>query len=479
MSKVLTAVLATAVFFSAPPADGAEWSAVLVSGGGTPASNAVAHEKNIRFVQRTLRAAGLRPADVRAYVSVGAEPFADTSYLVGVPAARWEIGLLDRLFGTGGVDLAYRHHGVTDAAGPARRAAITQSIEAQARALRGGRTLLLYATDHGRRNEANVDDSFVVLWGKEELSVNDVRGALEPQRGGRVVGVFAQCFSGSFANMIYDQPRKLSPQDRCGFFATPPERESAGCTPEIEEENYDDYTTRVFAALSGVERTGRRVSGFDYDRDGAVSFAEAHAYAVGSEETIDVPTKTSEFYLERRGVKPAGAWRAARDVAPAPERAAWTLVAARLKLDAGADPGPRLRAAQLDVRKRIEAAHKKLDAVDGKLQSDEEVLRQALLERWPVLGSPYHPQFAATLGDGTAVRAFLAGNPAFARWKNGTAEYNAAAEELGRLQVDDAWLLRADRLRTHILRLATAASSPSISRDLARLQACEASVPGR
>lgn len=479
MTKFLAAVLATAVFFQPGAVCADDWTAVLVSGGGLPASNAVAHEKNIRFVQRALGGAGLRPADMRAYVSVGREPFADTSYLVGVPAERWEIGLLDRLFGSGGVELAYRHHGVTDTAGPARHGMIVSAIEAQARALRNGRTLLVYVTDHGRKNEDDGDNSAAVLWGKEELAVNDVREALEPQRGGRVVGVFAQCFSGAFGNLIYDRHRKLAAQDRCGFFATPPDRESAGCTPEIEEENYDDYTTRLYAALSGFERTGRKVSGFDYDGDGAVSLAEAHAYAIGSEETIDVPTKTSEFYLERRKVKLAGAWRAARDAAPAPERAAWKLVAARLTLDAAADPEQRVRAAEFDLRKRIEAVHKRLDAGDDKLQADEDALRQGLLERWPVLGSPYHPSFAATLGDGAAVRAFLASNPAFSRWKNGTAAYNAAAEELGRLQVEEAWWLRADRLRKHMLRLATAAHDASLMRDLSRLQACEASVPGR
>lgn len=472
------AVLATAVFFTAAPAAADEWSAVLVSGGGTPASNAVAHEKNIRFVQRALRAAGLRPGAVRPYVSVGNDAFADTSYLVGIPPARWELGLLDRLFGAGGVDLAYRHHGVTDAAGPARRSVVVSAIGEQARALRAGRTLLVYATDHGRRNDADLDDSFVVLWGKDELSVSDVRGALAPQRGGRVVGVFAQCYSGSFANMMYASPGALSSQDRCGFFATPPERESAGCTPEIEEENYDDYTTRLFAALSGAERTGRKVSGFDYDGDGAVSFAEAHAYAVGSEETIDVPVKTSEFYLERRKVKPAGAWRVAHDAAPAAERAAWRLVAGRLKLPAG-DPAARLHAGGLEVRRRMEAVRRRLDLLDVQLQAEEEALRMGLLERWPVLGAPFHPQFSATLGDGAAVRGFLTGHPAFERWRDGTTEYSSVAAELGALQVEEAWWLRADRLRRHILRLATAKTNPRLSRDLARLQACEGAVPGR
>jgi hypothetical protein len=86
-------------------------------------------------------------------------------------------------------------------------------------------------------------------------------------------------------------------QTRCGFFATIKQRPSVGCTPSVDEADYEDYSSSFFAGLSGVNRVGQPVASADYDRDGRVAFREAHAFAKVDEKAEDLPLSTSESWL--------------------------------------------------------------------------------------------------------------------------------------------------------------------------------------
>ena len=479
MKLSTAAALAAAVIFGLPPAASAGWKGVLVSGGGTPPSNAVAHEKNILFVQRTLGRAGLTPADMLTFMSVGRRPVPDISYVAAVPQDRWELVILDRLFGHGGIALAYRHHGVTDVTGGAVRGDIVRALRQSAGALRSGDTLLVYTTDHGQRNEADLDDNYVVLWGEDKLGVRDVRGALASQHAGRVVGVFAQCYSGAFAALAFDPKTKAAvPQDRCVFAATLATREAAGCTPEIDEADYDDYTTRFFAALHGVDRMGRSTPAADYDGDGKVSLAEAHAYAVMTEDTIDVPVKSSEVFLERSGVVATGAWEAALASAAPEDRAAWQGLQSRLAL-ANGTPIDRIAGGIQKVHQRMRKNDERRNRLNERLADSEDELRIGLLERWPVIDTPYHPQFAAALDNGEAVRDYLSQSRAFATWRDLSAQINGVDGQTADLQLDEALWLRAERAAKHVLRAARVRTQPALAAPYERLRRCEAAVPGR
>lgn len=97
-------------------------------------------------------------------------------------------------------------------------------------------------------------------------------------------------------------PRKgLSPQKRIGFFATVHDRQAAGCTPEVDESSYAEYSTYFWAAVSGIDRLGEPIERPDYDGDGSVSMEEAHAYTVIASDTIDLPIKSSGEFLTRHG----------------------------------------------------------------------------------------------------------------------------------------------------------------------------------
>jgi hypothetical protein len=85
----------------------------------------------------------------------------------------------------------------------------------------------------------------------------------------------------------------------CGFFATTKDRVAAGCTPELNEANYRDFTSYFFAALSGRSRLGEKVAPPDYNKDGKVGMDEAFCYSILTSPSIDVPVATSDVFLRR------------------------------------------------------------------------------------------------------------------------------------------------------------------------------------
>jgi hypothetical protein len=115
--------------------------------------------------------------------------------------------------------------------------------------------------------------------------------------------MMAQCFSGAFANLIYeggDPEQPVALQTRCGFFATVETRPSVGCTPLVNEADYEDYSSSFFAGLSGRDRVGNPAPSADYDQDGQVTYAEAHAFTKVDAVTPDWPISTSEAWLQRQ-----------------------------------------------------------------------------------------------------------------------------------------------------------------------------------
>ena len=69
--------------------------------------------------------------------------------------------------------------------------------------------------------------------------------------GVNVVAVMVQCYTGGFARFIYDKAdpeNGLAKQSRCGFFATVHDREAAGCTPDVDETTYVEYSTYFWEA---------------------------------------------------------------------------------------------------------------------------------------------------------------------------------------------------------------------------------------
>jgi hypothetical protein len=165
-------------------------------------------------------------------------------------------------------------------------------------------SVLLYFTGHGSPNpRSGYNDNFFDLWSGDRFSVHDLAATLKSfPESTPIALVMVQCFSGAFANVLFeDADPSGAPiaHHLAGFFAAVPQRVAAGCTPEINEANYRDFTGYFFAALTGVDRMGGKISGADYDEDGHVGMNEAFVYALIHDESIDTPVCTSDTFLRR------------------------------------------------------------------------------------------------------------------------------------------------------------------------------------
>ena len=176
----------------------------------------------------------------------------------------------------------------------------------------GGHRLLLYFTGHGSPRTPDFDNNMYDLWeeprntalrGTNNLTVRELAKQIARLPNDVPVSlVMVQCFSGAFGNLLFENgDPKGDPisRDLCGFFATVKERVAAGCTSAVNEAEYRDFTSFFFAALTGRDRVGRRVTGADYNSDGRVGMDEAFCYTLIHDDSIDVPVCTSDVFLRR------------------------------------------------------------------------------------------------------------------------------------------------------------------------------------
>ncbi len=171
-------------------------------------------------------------------------------------------------------------------------------------AMKPGAPVLLYFTGHGSPNAASsFNNNSYDLWNHKELTVRDFASSLKafPTRTPITV-VMVECFSGAFGNLLFEDGvanGEIADLNLCGFFASVAQRPAAGCTPELKEANYRDFSSYFFAALSGVDRLGNKVTGADYNRDGKIGMNEAFAYTLLHDDSIDTPVCTSDVLLRK------------------------------------------------------------------------------------------------------------------------------------------------------------------------------------
>jgi hypothetical protein len=263
---------------------------LVVGGGGIPEMNEISLEKNLLYFQRTLQQLRYNPAQALFYFANGTDGQATVRYLDPQGKERFKVPQIPHLLG-----------GST-------RANVTTALRGIGQ--RAPQQALLYFTGHGNRNPSDLNNNTFNLWPNDDITVQQFSQLLDqlPNQTAVIV-VMAQCFSGSFANVIYQGGRpgnglgnglgdRLAPQTRCGFFATVKERPSVGCTPAVDEADYEDYSSSFFAGLSGQNRVGKPVASADYNQDGRVSYREAHAFVKIDAQTTDLPVSSAEVWLQ-------------------------------------------------------------------------------------------------------------------------------------------------------------------------------------
>jgi hypothetical protein len=259
---------------------------LVLAGGGEPSSNEIALEKNVLYFQRTLQALGVTPTSSTIYFANGNDGQATVRYL-------------DK----GARRVLFKVPEIPHLEGPATLERFLEWVELSARRT-PQQPVFIYFTGHGGVNSRHLNNNHLALWEGDSLTVRAFGLFLNRLPSTTpVVTMMSQCYAGSFANFIYrdaNPKRPVVAQPRCGFFATVDYLPSVGCTPEVDEADYRDYSSSFFAGLSGLGRTGKAVASADYDGDGRVSYAEAHAFAKVDGETTDLPVSTSEVWLQRR-----------------------------------------------------------------------------------------------------------------------------------------------------------------------------------
>ena len=258
----------------------------VVAGGGAPGYNEIALEKNVLYFVRSLSHLNFNPAKSNLFFANGNSGEATVRYIDEDGFEQFKAPEIPNLDG---------------AATYGNTASWFQAV-AQAEK---DCSSFFYFTGHGAHNLDNEDDNWLILWEEAFVSVKKMAGWLDALPAGEdkpFVTMMAQCYSGSFANLIYeggDPEQPVALQTRCGFFATVASRPSVGCTPAVNEADYKDYSSSFFAGLTGRDRTGNPVTSADYNQDGQISYAEAHAFAKVDEETTDWPISTVEAWLQR------------------------------------------------------------------------------------------------------------------------------------------------------------------------------------
>ncbi len=260
--------------------------ALLINGGARKRINYQSHLLHLNELRELLLASGVPTERITIFSSDGEDPDKDLALRSTQPEEDFWRLLGTRVHAPLRVPIVYESSSVAGTTlQPATQAALIEWFDSASERLKPSDTLLVYVTDHGKKNSTDISDNMISLWGKDEaLSVNELRALqrkLDP--GVRMVMLMSQCFSGSFANLI-DGGSQAHDQggDVCGYFSATADRFAYGCYAENLGRENIGHSFRFIHALAG--------SG---------SFPLAHNDVLVTDVTPDVPLRTSDFYLER------------------------------------------------------------------------------------------------------------------------------------------------------------------------------------
>ena len=276
---------------------------LTIGGGYAPDGNQVSLEKNVQLFQRVLDAQAQPIHRHDILFADGSDQKKDLQVIdpSALPKAN---RLMAEFFGsTRDLGLTYRNHAISKAKAASTPANLRLWFREVGVLMQSGDQLLIYVTAHGSPSDDRDDkyNTSIAMWNNSEMEMVEFAKLLDQlDPGVNVWMVMVQCYTGGFSHLIFregDPSQGLSPQRRVGFFATVHDRPAAGCTPEVDESNYVEYSTFFWAAISGRDRLGNPIEKPDYNGDGRTSLEEAHAYTILNADTIDLPVKTSGEYL--------------------------------------------------------------------------------------------------------------------------------------------------------------------------------------
>lgn len=388
---------------------------LVIGGGYSPGGNQVSLEKNVLYFRRVLGELGLLEAPRHLLFADGRDRGRDLQFMD--PA--FHIPEINRAFAellgsTKGIANQYRSNGLAPN-GPSSLSEIDKWLSSTGSKLNKEDRLMIYFTGHGGKGDKKTpQNTNVYLWNNQKLKMSDYTKRLDKIPADvPVLMVMVQCYSGGFANIIFkdgDPKKGMAAHSRAGFYATVYNRVAAGCTPDIREENYQEYSTNFWEALCGKTRLGANVKKPDFNGDGKISYVEAHAHVIISSETIDIPVKTSDAFLRQysKTARPKDAKDSEPDAwmnieqnyeeilehASPEDRAVLEALSGKL----GLKEENRTKEAR-DLMNKLEEQRKKLaeqkKKPDGERNKIKAKLAGEIRKRWPEVSNPYHPDARA------------------------------------------------------------------------------------
>ena len=277
---------------------------ILVWGGGySPTGNQISLESNVKYFQRIKSKIGLERFKTTTLFADGKETSRDIQYRDPnflVPESNL---IIAEMFGsTRGIYNQYRNNYLM-ADGPSSINELDEWFKDLNTSPKDSLNLIYFTGHGGKGDKKTPHNTTTHLWDNQKVKVSDLVKKLDSLEATQsIILIMVQCYSGGFANYIFKEgdPKKgINPQPRAGFFATVQDRVAAGCTPDIREENYQEYSTKFWEALSGESRIGKKIQKPDFNGDGKTSLSEAHAYVIIHSNTIDLPVKTSDIFLRK------------------------------------------------------------------------------------------------------------------------------------------------------------------------------------
>ncbi|MDC0662072.1 hypothetical protein [Marinobacter sp. SS21] len=336
---------------------------------------------------------------------------------------------------------------------PLTRDGLASQLNRHIGALGEGDSLLLTYSGHGGKGQ-RPQDNFLFLWDNTAMSVDDMqRSLLEADQGATIRFVLPQCFSGAFTRLPF---RNMNPQEGvikgpeiCGFTSVSDDQLSEGCTASVNSEDFRDYASFFYGAISGSDRRGQPLDGdADMDASGRVSLREAHLYTLGHVISTDIPRSTSEEYL--LAVEPwSQRWASYRSASADNE---FIEVAERLAYDFENRVGEHAFLKETSKRLLQQSAsvtrgEQAVSHTRGEIHGLQHQLREQLFMRWPELSAPYteayHRVVSSELG---AIETWLRQWPEFNELAEAQQRYDHLVFELIEQQRQLARLQRIQRM---------------------------------
>jgi len=425
---------------------------LMIGGGPKPENNQVAIENNLRYLLRLLP-----PAVSRTVLFADGDPKRETvlfeENVKKLPDNERLLTLiLQGREAASSTALKFRAPSLTQMDGPAKKTDIAVAFERLKREMETApRPLLLYFTGHGERaKNRDLDNNLYDLW-DGSLSVRELAEHVAKLPADRPLTlVMVQCYAGAFGNLLFEggDPRGAPiERDFAGFFATVKERVAAGCTPELDEKEYHDFTSYFFAALTGRDRAGRPVKKADYNADGRVGMDEAFCYTLIHNVSIDVPVCTSDIFLRRFITTPdeeifRTPYSQVKSWATPAQRAALEVLSALFRLD-GEERG------QTAYSRIRDPSPTRSNTVSDALRAFSTARREArrrLLARWPDLADPEKSAYASAYREALALLGRNRLDGAYRELLDADHALDAAIKADYQQELSDARLLRFVRL---------------------------------